>query len=99
MPFVELSPKADYVTRRYRHWSPLSEKYTGGDALLTAMDRGWRVQSRIQCQEHWHGDSRRICIYSVELNRGDETLNMAIIDNPFVTRLIDDLNLQIVSQV
>ena len=27
----------DNVGRIYRHWHPQSEKYTGGDALLTAI--------------------------------------------------------------
>lgn len=82
--------------RIYRHWSPISEKYTGGDALLTALDEGWVVDGVIFRQEFWLAGVRRVCVFHVDLRRDGETAKMQVIQNPYVTRMVHELGSQVV---
>jgi hypothetical protein len=84
------------IGRIYRHWNPVSEKYTGGDALLTAMDEGWNVDGVIFRQEFWLAGVRRVCVFHIDLRRDDETAKMLVMQNPYVTRLVHDLGTQVV---
>jgi hypothetical protein len=84
------------IGRIYRHWHPESEKYTGGDALLTAIDEGWHVDGVIFRQEFWLAGVRRVCVFHVDLRRGDETAKMLVMQNPYVTRLVHELATQVV---
>jgi hypothetical protein len=90
-----MEPDAN-VGRIYRHWSPVSEKYTGGDALLTAIDEGWTVDGVIFRQEFWLAGVRRVCIYHIDLRRGDEFAKMVVMQNPYVTRFVHELGRQVV---
>ena len=80
----------------YRHWSPFSEKYTGGDALVTALDDGWKLQGVVFRQEFWLAGVRRVCLYHVELVRNGETTRMVVVQNPYVTRLLFGSDAQVV---
>lgn len=71
-----------------RHWSPLSEKFAGGDCLITAISRGWQVVGDIYREEFWHAGTRLTTVFHFTLQRGDETMNMPIISNPHVRRII-----------
>lgn len=78
------------------YWSPQSQEYASGDALLAALDDGWQVHGVIFRQEIWLTAGRRTYVYHISLNRGGETLKMKMVDNPFITRLIYRLKVQIV---
>lgn len=84
----------DYAFKR--HWSPTSQAYAGGDALLTALDRGWNISDIVFCQEVWHGGARRVRIYHIDLERGLETMRMCVLVNPFVERFISELRTRVV---
>ncbi|CAG0947161.1 hypothetical protein ANRL1_03747 [Anaerolineae bacterium] len=71
-----------------RHWSPLSENYAGADCLVTAIQKGWRVTGDIYNEEFWHAGTRLTCVFHFTLKRGDETVVMPVISNPFARRLI-----------
>ncbi|NWF69592.1 MAG: hypothetical protein HXY40_10950 [Chloroflexi bacterium] len=71
----------------HRHWSPNSEKYCGGDSLLTALDDGWEINDVIYVEDHQHTGMRYVPLYHFELSRGSETRRMCVIDNPYVWRL------------
>ena len=86
----------DNVGRIYRHWSPVSETYTGGDALVTALDEGWSVDGVIFRQEFWLAGVRRVCIFHVDLRREEETARMLVMQNPFVTKLVHEIGTQVV---
>jgi hypothetical protein len=79
-----------------RHWCPNSQKYAGGDALLTALERGWRIGGVIFCQEHWHGGARRVRVYHIDLARGAAAMRMRVLMNPFVERLIQERHWRVV---
>ncbi|HEX2906873.1 MAG TPA: hypothetical protein VHO69_08440 [Phototrophicaceae bacterium] len=81
----------------YRHWHPQSQEYAGGDALATALFMGWKAKEIILMDRRWHGGgARRVNIYHFELTRGDETLAMPVLGNPYVERVITELGLRVV---
>jgi hypothetical protein len=79
-----------------RYWGPQSEEYASGDALLQALDDGWQVHDVIFRQEVWLNEGRRTFVYHISLKRGDDTLKMKMVYNPFIARLIYRFNVQVV---
>jgi hypothetical protein len=79
-----------------RHWCPVSQEYAGGDALLTALNRGWQFAGLIFRQDVWRGDSRRVSIYHIDLTRDSQTVRMRVITNPFVERFLSEKGIRIV---
>ncbi|MBI5671448.1 MAG: hypothetical protein HZC41_25940 [Chloroflexi bacterium] len=71
-----------------RHWSPYSEKYTTGDALLNALENGWVIDGIIFRQDFWRAGVRRIPVYHFTLRRGNNLVKMKVVDNPWVNRLV-----------
>lgn len=80
----------------YRHWSPTSERYTGGDALTTALEAGWNIKGVIFRQEFWLSGVRRVCVFHIDLERDGEITKMVVIHNPYVIRFLRDLGTQVV---
>jgi hypothetical protein len=76
---------ADY-SEVHRHWDPRSERYAGGDALITAISTGWRLMEPIFEQEYWHSGMRRISVYHATLERNGERIIMPVLANPFIRR-------------
>jgi len=74
----------------YRYWSPLSEKYAGGDCLFAALYSGWVIKPVVYREEYWHAGVRPVCIYHFELEFGDKQVTMPVINSPYVTRLIQE---------
>ncbi len=70
----------------HRHWHPKSEKYCGGDALITAIANGWRLVEPIYEEKFWHAGTRLVVVYHAFLERGDEEALMSIVANPFIRR-------------
>ncbi len=70
-----------------RHWHGVSEKYTGGDSLVAALQDGWEI-SKVAIQEKPLHGSRTVIIYHFDLSRDEETLVMSVIATPFITRLV-----------
>ena len=71
--FMQPDPKNFHV--QYidvnRHWSPRSEKYAGGDNLLTAIMRGWEIGNLVTLEQHWNKSGRCVSIYTFLLRKGD----------------------------
>ncbi len=78
-----------------RHWSPISEKYAGGDALVTLFTEGWQLHETVFYEEYWHAGSRPVTIYHLEMVRDDEKMNVPVISNPYVDRMMDTLPVQV----
>ncbi|HEX2906871.1 MAG TPA: hypothetical protein VHO69_08430 [Phototrophicaceae bacterium] len=79
-----------------RHWHPESEKYTGGDALFTALENGWEISKDVRFEEYWHAGVRSVLVYHFELTRGDETMVMPVIRNPYVNRIVREMPAQLI---
>ena len=88
-----------YAYRRIvRHWHAQSEHYAGGDCLLSALNDGWQMDVRVIAEAHWRAGTRCVMVYHFELMRGDETMTMPVITNPFVERLIAENAVQVALQ-
>jgi hypothetical protein len=78
-----------------RHWSPISEKYAGGDALITLLNEGWLLNEIVFYEEFWHAGSRLVVIYHVTLVRDDEEMQVPVLSNPYVHRMMMSLPVQV----
>ncbi len=72
----------------YRHWSPGCEEYAGGDALLTLLRNGWDADDTVYIEDFWHSGARLVVVYHFDLRRGEAVLELPVLSNPFVRRLI-----------
>ena len=80
----------------HRHWSPHCEAYASGDALLQALESGWQVHGVIFRQEVWLAGNRRTIIYHVTLMRDGQIQKMKMVYTPYISRLVQELNVQVV---
>ena len=71
-----------------RHWCDTSERFAGGDALLTAMNRNWEVEPTCYEEHVWHAGTRLVTIYHFTLHNEGETLLMPVVANPYVQRVV-----------
>lgn len=78
-----------------RHWHSNSEKYAGGDALLTAIFNGWLVDDIVVREEYWHAGTRCTTVYHFELELDGEIIHMPMVCNPYVERFISMMGMQI----
>lgn len=81
----------------YRHWDPMSEKYTGADALMTALESGWQIDGVIFRQEFWLSGVRPVCVFHFDLLRDGERAKMRVVHNPYLVRLLNVLGVQVVA--
>ncbi len=80
----------------HRHWCPESEKFAPADALMGALEQGWRIMGIVFRQEHWHTAGRRVPVYHFKLERDDCVLPIAVVDTPYISRLLIDLKIRVV---
>jgi hypothetical protein len=78
-----------------QHWCATSEKYAGGDCLLTALLEGWTMSPHIRRETKWFTGSRFIHVYHFVLSRDDEQMVMPVITNPFVEKFVGQPSLQL----
>lgn len=87
----------DMFPRTYRHWHAASEYYTGGDALLTALEEGWQMPSVVYRQDHLLAGVRTVSVYHIDLTRADIATTMRVIVNPFIAKLLQTREARIVT--
>jgi hypothetical protein len=85
----------DIIT--YRHWDSQSEQYTGGDSLSTALYQGWALAETVEMAEYWYAGTRRVAVYHFRLERDGACVNMPVIGNPFVERLLSEQGCRVVA--
>jgi len=78
-----------YMDVTSQHWHPKSEHFAGGDNLITAVENGWEVNECMLVQ-HWYAGMRSVKIYEFTLRRGDTSMLMPVISNPYVERFIKE---------
>ncbi|MBN8638290.1 MAG: hypothetical protein J0M07_23465 [Anaerolineae bacterium] len=93
---THLEPEEKDSANIHRHWDSRSERYTGGDALVTALDDGWLIRGVVFRQEHWLAGVRRVTVYHVELVRDGQRRKMMVLQNPYVTKLLYGMESQVV---
>jgi hypothetical protein len=79
-----------------RHWCPQSEKFATGETLAHLLENGWKIIGVVFRQEHWYAGGRRVPVYHFKLQSGSQIQHVAVIENPFVTRLVNNLTVQVV---
>ena len=79
-----------------RHWCDTSEKFAGGDALLTALQNDWVADATCYEEQYWHAGTRLVTVYHFDLRHGDEMLHMPVIANPYVRRVVREEGFRIV---
>lgn len=72
----------------YRHWSPRSQIFVGGDTLLTALDSGWEIAGTVLRQEYSCTSNRSTYVYHLELHRDRAIISVRVTENPWVTRML-----------
>ncbi len=92
--FDSLNAHFDYMDVT-RHWHAESEKYAGGDALMTRLNDGWMLKETVFLEEYWHAGVRLVTIYHCELELDGESEKMPVLANPYVGRMLNSLSLQI----
>ena len=78
---------ADYPDIK-RYWSSISQRIAGGDNLLTALQRNWQIIGDIYEEQFWHGGSRLVTVYHIELSKNGITVFMPVITTPFVRKVV-----------
>jgi hypothetical protein len=81
----------------YHHWDSHSKAYAGGDQLATAVFLGWKLPDAVFVERHWLSEGRHVLVYHFRLTRGDENMTMAVINNPYVSRLVCERNLHVIA--
>ena len=81
----------------YRYWSSESEKYTGADALLTALESGWTIDGDVFRQEFWLSGVRPVCVFHLELVRNGQRAKMRVVHNPYLVRLLKNHRANVVT--
>lgn len=71
-----------------KHWSPSSEKFAGADALITALDKGWEMEDEVICEDVWFAGMRQTRVYHVILQRDEERIEMPVLHNPYINRML-----------
>lgn len=79
-----------------RHWCDTSEKFAGGDALLTALQNNWIAERVCHEEKYWHAGTRLVTVYHFELKNDGETLHMPVITNPYVRRIIREEEFKVI---
>jgi hypothetical protein len=80
-----------------RHWHLDSEKFTGGDALFTAIANGWEIQDTVRYEDCWLQGGRYVVVFYFDLKHHDQTMTMPVVTNPYVRRFITMLNSKLVA--
>ncbi len=80
----------------HRHWSPTSQTYAPADVLMSHLQTGWRLDGLAGVESFWHAGVRRVDVYYFTLVRGDERLEMPVLANPTVFRLIEENQLNVI---
>jgi hypothetical protein len=78
-----------------RHWSPTSQKYAGGDAIITLINEGWKIGETVFYEEYWYAGARLVGVYHLQLERNGERLHVPVLSNPYVRRMLKRLPVQI----
>jgi hypothetical protein len=77
-------------------WSPRSQTYAAADTLLRHLKEGWTLHPLVAVESIWHAGVRRVDVYYFTLLHGDAQLEMPVLANPVVFRLIEEHKLSLV---
>jgi hypothetical protein len=73
-----------------RHWNSESQRYAGVDQLITYLLNGWDVDDVVLVEKPADSGAQ---VYNFCLRRGESNIDIPVIANPHVERIIAHLNL------
>jgi hypothetical protein len=85
---------AQYVDVTTQHYDPRSERFAGGDQLLTALANRWEVERCVLLRYAFAG-RRYSKVYEFTLRRADDVMIMPVIDNPYIKRIVDAYEIEL----
>ena len=80
----------------YRHWHLQSERFAGGDSLATALFEGWTLREPVLRDNYWCAGTREVHVFHFHLMRDGAYMTLPVLGNPFVDRLIKEMNMAVV---
>ncbi len=79
----------------HRHWSPQSQTYAPVDVLQQYLREGWQLDSLAAVETFYYAGYRRADIYYFTLKRADDYVEMPVLANPVVFRIIQEHKLNV----
>src|SRR5689334_22079088 len=78
-----------------RHWSPTSQTYAPADVLQRYLRTGWKLENPAAVESFYYAGYRRVYVYYFTLKHGDLTVEMPVLGNPVVMRVIEEHKLTV----
>lgn len=88
---------AQYQGVTTQHYDPNSERFAGGDQLLTALQNNWQIDQCVLVR-HAYAGRRYSKVYEFTLRRGGDEMVMPVIDNPYIARIVDAYEIELLEQ-
>jgi len=85
---------AQYIDVTTQHYDPRSERFAGGDQLLTALSNNWEIE-RCMLLRYAYAGRRHSKVYEFTLRRAGEIMVMPVIDNPYIKRIVDAYEIEL----
>ena len=78
------------------HWSPESQTYAPVDVLMTYLRKGWTLSPLAAIETHYYAGYRRVDVYYFTLTYIDQRIEIPVLGNPIVTRLLGEKKITVV---
>jgi hypothetical protein len=72
----------------YRHWAPDSEVYAPALVLMQYLRSGWKPDELVGVETFYHAGYRHSDIYYFTLQRDDASIEVPVLANPAVFKVI-----------
>jgi hypothetical protein len=86
----------EFERETYRHWCPVSEPFTGCDALVSMLEQRWQLVQPTCHQKTWLLNGRRVTIFYFWLQLDGKTVCLRVIENPAVHHVIQRMRLRVI---
>ena len=77
------------------HWSQESQTYAAAATLLEYLRQDWQLDPLIAVESFFHHGGRHVDVYYFTLNKNGHQIEMPVLANPAVFRLVAHRNLQV----
>ena len=91
-----VAPKHVRVENAFRHWSPESESYPPAEVLLQFIRLGWALDELVAVETFYYSGYRTSDIYHFTLTRGEMSIEIPVLANPAVFRVVASCHLTVV---
>ena len=91
-----LNKQIDFLPDRSSHWCHRSQKYAGVDNLIHLIEEGWKLKQFALLEKVWI-NGRRSLIYHFFVYKHSKSMQVRVIDNPYVTRVIRRFDIRLTS--